>query len=383
MKIKRRLRVLRNKQSMRMITYLSIILALIITGASGVMIFEYTNQNGSIKNFFDALWWSLVTITTVGYGDVVPVTFWGRIIGIFFILLGFIIFSTFTAYVASSFVDSKVKERKGLSRYKDKNHILICGWNRSGYKILDFIRKKTLDFNQDIVLVNELEENDISLLRNHYPKLNINFIHGDVTNQEVMLQANAADASHIILLFDESSQVTRASDERTIIAIHNLAFLKMKGKISIQLNDSKYLPHLRKQNIQNIIINDELGGSLLGYSATNPTVPDFLQTILKNPETSAFKDMPVPREFVNKTYGKFCEYLKNKSDLIVLGLVSVKPEVSIEEILSDDTSAIDKFIKRQFELSDKQYKPDSSVNIVKIKPPADYIIQDNDVAIVL
>ena len=46
---------------------------------------EHQKTGGDIKNFFDAIWWSLVTITTVGYGDLVPKTFWGRIIGIVFI----------------------------------------------------------------------------------------------------------------------------------------------------------------------------------------------------------------------------------------------------------------------------------------------------------
>ena len=60
---------------------------IVLAGAIAVLAVEYNNPNSVIKDFFDAIWWSLVTITTVGYGDLVPITFWGRIIGIIFIVL--------------------------------------------------------------------------------------------------------------------------------------------------------------------------------------------------------------------------------------------------------------------------------------------------------
>ena len=70
-------------------------------------------------------------------------------------------------------------------------------------------------------------------------------------------------------------------------------------------------------------------------------------------------------------------------DLIALGIVSVLPEVSIEEIISDDSSSIDQFIKSQFEQSGKKLKTDMAINRIKLKPENDYIIQDTDKVIVL
>lgn len=375
--------MVKKRQFINLLINMIIIIAIILSGAIGVLAFEYRSSNGNIKGFFDAVWWSLVTITTVGYGDKVPVTFWGRIIGIIFIFLGFIIFSTFTAYIASNFIDKKIKERKGLNKIRDKNHILICGWNSSANRILEFIHKQDNSDIVNVVLVNELEENKISSLQNQFPDLGIGFIHGDFTNQEILLQANAREATHVILLFDESKEDATPSDERTIIAAHNLAFLKMKGKISIQLHDGKYLPNLRKEKIQNVIIFDDLGGNLLGYSATNPAVPDFLQAILRNTEGKGFKEARIPKDFIGKTYEELYHYFLEKEKLITLGLVSIRPEVSIEEILSDDSSSIDRFIKQQFELSGKQFNLGDSINNIKIKPDKDYLIQESDIAVVL
>ena len=75
--------------------------------------------------------------------------------------------------------------------------------------------------------------------------------------------------------------------------------------------------------------------------------------------------------------------MKENKNFVTLGIVSVNPEVSIAQILSDDSSSIDKFIKQQFELSGKQFKMGESTSKIKVKPDDDYIIQDSDKAIVL
>jgi voltage-gated potassium channel len=360
-----------------------LIFVVVFVGAIAILAVEYKSSSKLIFNFFDAIWWSLVTVTTVGYGDLVPTTFWGRIIGIIFIILGFSIFSTFTAFIASNFIDKKIKERKGLNKIRAKNHVLILGWNKSARRILEFVNKQDPASLPNIVLVNELDEGDFSSIQNHFPDLQLGFIRGDFTNQEILVQANARGAKHIIMLYDDSKPNTPPSDERSIIAAHNLTYLKLKGKISIQLFDEKYLSALRRQNIQNIVIYDDLGGNLLGYSTMNPTIPDFLQAILKNEDGKGFQEVDIPAEFIDKTFKELCSHMKDVHNFLILGIVTSKPEVSIDQILSEDASSIDRFIKQQFEQSGKQFTVGETVNNIKIKPDNDYIIQDSDKAIVL
>jgi len=373
----------KNRHIIQLLKNVVMICLVVLAGAIAVWAVEFRNPSSVIKSFFDAIWWALVTITTVGYGDIVPMTFWGRIIGIIFIFLGFTIFSIFTAFIASSFIDKKIKERKGLNKITEKNHILICGWNNSAKKILDYISKLDPAEIPNIVLVNELDEGEFSSLQNHYPDLQIKFIIGDFTNQEILLKANIKDAKHIILLFDESKANSTPSDDRTIIASHNINYMKLKGKISIQLHDEKYLPNIRREKIANIVIYDNLGGSLLASSTINPTIPDFLQEVLKSTDGKGFKEILIPAMFIGKTFKELSEFFKEENDLLTLGIVSVFPEVSIDEIISDDSSSIDQFIKSQFEQSAKKFKADKVKNRVKLKPESDYIIQDTDKAIVL
>lgn len=57
--------------------------------------------NPHVNNYGDALWWAICTVTTVGYGDIVPLTGWGRIVGSFLIIFGVIFFLGFVAALAS------------------------------------------------------------------------------------------------------------------------------------------------------------------------------------------------------------------------------------------------------------------------------------------
>ena len=63
--------------------------------------------NPVVDEPMDAVWWAFTTVTTVGYGDIVPVTFWGRIAGIILMVIGTVLFATYIALVAHTFIDIK------------------------------------------------------------------------------------------------------------------------------------------------------------------------------------------------------------------------------------------------------------------------------------
>ena len=78
-----------------------------LTSAVGFTLTEDVGAGGRLDSFFDALWWSSATITTVGYGDVYPVTAAGRIIGVFTMVVGISTFAVVTAKVAEVLVRTR------------------------------------------------------------------------------------------------------------------------------------------------------------------------------------------------------------------------------------------------------------------------------------
>ncbi len=79
---------------------------LMVSAALAILNCE-TTPDSNIQSASDALWWAFVTITTVGYGDFYPITFLGRIIAAVLMTAGIGLFGTFTAYVASSFLQQE------------------------------------------------------------------------------------------------------------------------------------------------------------------------------------------------------------------------------------------------------------------------------------
>jgi voltage-gated potassium channel len=94
--------VYRNRVQGTMSTVAIITFLIVIFSSISILLVE--NDPGSnIKSAEDAIWWALVTVTTVGYGDKYPVTTEGRLIGVVLMFVGVGLFGTFTAYVASWF----------------------------------------------------------------------------------------------------------------------------------------------------------------------------------------------------------------------------------------------------------------------------------------
>lgn len=93
----------------------ALIFAVLIIIFSSIAILQVEHHpNSNILTAEDALWWAYVTITTVGYGDLYPVTTEGRIIAAFLMTTGVGLFGTFTAYVSSLFVISQKKEKDSI-----------------------------------------------------------------------------------------------------------------------------------------------------------------------------------------------------------------------------------------------------------------------------
>ena len=96
----------RNKKQSALTSVALLSFVVVIFSSIAILEFE-TEVNSNIKTAEDAIWWSYVTITTVGYGDKFPITTEGRIIGAVLMTMGVGIFGTFTALVSSWFIQNK------------------------------------------------------------------------------------------------------------------------------------------------------------------------------------------------------------------------------------------------------------------------------------
>jgi voltage-gated potassium channel len=153
-----------------------------------------SSQNHQFSGIFDGLWWTIDTITTVGYGDKIPETTLGKIIGFLVMFTGVTLVSMFTATVSSILVAKKIKEREGLEKVKMTDHIIICGWNKDTERLIKALNQLGEKRNIKIVFLNNLPAERIETLMNTYKNIEIKFVRGDFTQESILERANIKQA---------------------------------------------------------------------------------------------------------------------------------------------------------------------------------------------
>jgi voltage-gated potassium channel len=88
-----------------------VLLALLVITLVGMLGIAYFDS----LSFADSLWWTIVTITTVGYGDIYPASFGGRIVGVLLMLFGIGFLGMLTATLASTFIEERRQEERGVN----------------------------------------------------------------------------------------------------------------------------------------------------------------------------------------------------------------------------------------------------------------------------
>jgi len=145
-------------------------------GSTIIFIYEGAGVNDNIHNFFDAVYWSVITISTVGFGDISPVTIEGRVATLFLVIDGLGVIAFFTSIVTTALGARIIalKEEKIIGEANAlKDFIIICGYGRMGKVLAD----ELLQIKQKFIII---DYNDDALL--HVNSTNILSVKGDATN---------------------------------------------------------------------------------------------------------------------------------------------------------------------------------------------------------
>lgn len=101
----------------------TLIVAIFLIGSIGVLVVSF---DPAFESIWDGLWWAIVTVSTVGYGDITPVSAEGRLLGVILIVFGVLVFSMVTANVAAVLVGMEVEESSAeIEREEIKHELLI------------------------------------------------------------------------------------------------------------------------------------------------------------------------------------------------------------------------------------------------------------------
>ena len=128
---------------------------ILLTMVLGGIILQWL-EPGEISKNDNPYWWAIVTMTTVGYGDFSPATPAGRMFAVIIMFIGISLVSLLTASISSIFVAQKIREGKGLEQLNLNDHLILCGWNPNGGRVLDSIQHLSGGKKKELVLINEM-----------------------------------------------------------------------------------------------------------------------------------------------------------------------------------------------------------------------------------
>jgi len=353
-----------------------IIVGLLITFAIGAFLFE-VRINKDFSSLWDTFWWTIVTITTVGYGDRFPVTVGGRVLGIMIMFLGVSTIGIVTGRIASFLVDKQIKARGGLIVLeRKKGHFIICGWKSELENILENIMMANPDLKaSDIVLVNDAEPQEIDHIRS-IPKFKyIKYIKGDYIDEKVLQRANVKTAATALVLADASRKFSiQEVDSRTVMTVITIDSMNKNIYTCAEIIDEKYEKYLKLANCDEIILSRELNRVLLANAASASGI-SHIATELLSPERRGLVTHDFPSRFIGKPFKELKEYINKSYEELVIGLLENTGKIYFrkKEALSEaqKTADISKLVENLQRV--KTLVPNNPV----LNPPDEYIVKKN------
>ncbi|KAA3634432.1 MAG: potassium channel protein, partial [Calditrichaeota bacterium] len=260
------------------------LLLVLIIGVIGFMILEGLSP-------IDALYMTVITLSTVGFGEVSPLHPAGRLFVIFLILFGVMLTGFFASIIGQMIIEGQFREiygRRKMEKKIDKmhDHIIIAGYGRVGRHVALEFKKKHVDF---IVI-----EKDESMFTN-LEKDGILFIQGEATDDDILRDAGIERAKTFVTTLPDEAQnvyltLTARDMNRNLLIIARADYEEGEKKLKRAGADQVVTPHV-------------LGGVRMAMASLRPNVVDFMKTTSLGQGGLSIEELRIPENctFAGKT----------------------------------------------------------------------------------
>ena len=236
------------------------LLFVILSGSIAFMIVEDFT-------FVDAIWLTIISITTVGFGDIVPNSVAGRIIVLFIVISGLWLFTYVLGNFFSSLVEGHLIDLWGkrimMKKVKDlNNHIIVCGAGRVGYEVIMELKNNGTPF----VVIEKEEQKFKDLQRD-----NVLYVEGDATEDNTLNLAGIEKAKGII--------ISLADDAGNLFVTMSARTLNPGMKIIARANRPGNINKIKRAGANSVFCPSLMAGKRMALSIIKPASVAYVQAL--------------------------------------------------------------------------------------------------------
>jgi voltage-gated potassium channel len=288
------------------------ILFSIIFGTVGVMVFEKGAGSG-FETLGDALWWCIVTLTTVGYGDLYPQTTGGKLVAGVLMFIGLSFYALMTGFLSTVLIERAKREtERGMDLLGLTNHVIICGWNQNGTRLIKDLHGANP--RQDIVVLTE---------RSDIPRIlddAVHYVTADPTTQEGLEKAQLHSADVVVVLSDRSNERSpQDADARAILTVLAVERIRPAVHSIVELNFEENLYHVQNAGVDEIIISESYTGTMLSQAVQNPGMSGAFKDLFEPGSGSAMFFRPLQDGYVGETFERVARDIRSRRGAILIG----------------------------------------------------------------
>ena len=216
----------------------------------------------------DAIYYTTVTLSTTGYGDIAPVSDQARLINAFVITPLRIAFLVLLIGTTLEVLASQGREIFRVSRWRKSmgQHVVVVGYGTKGRSAVETLINNGQE-RDGIVVV---DSGSVALEDAHTDGLAV--VTGDATRREVLRRAGVADASHVIITTDR--------DDSNVLATLTVRQLNPKALIVAAVREQENVALMRQSGADSVITSSDAVGRLIGLSSLSPTLGSVMEDLL-------------------------------------------------------------------------------------------------------
>ena len=286
-----------------------LLLGLIIIGTIGYLVIEKDNQKGG-WNLLDAVWMTIITVTTVGYGDM-EMSDAGRVFTMFLIIsgIGMYIYSVtvITAFLVEGQLLSFFKHRK-MTRDVEKlsNHYIICGIGDTGLHVLEEMVKAEASF-----VGIDVDEERLEHLAETHDFLSL---HGDATDDDMLIRAGIERAKGLVACLSR--------DQDNLFVVISAKKLNPSLRVVSKAVENNSPDKLVTAGADEVVLPDHIGGIRLASGILEPHLIDFFAKMQVSRQTTRFAESIIQPD--SKINGITIEEanIKEETGLVVIAIRS-------------------------------------------------------------